>query len=367
MNLNQLRTKWAAVGAAVAVSLGAGGIGITHATTSSGEMPVFLPIEPCRLADLRPAPDQVGPRSAPLGPDETYTLSGWGAVGDCNLPNNTTALSLNVTALGATQPTYLTIYPGGGTPPLASSLNPTPGQPPIPNAVNVDLDGSGEFSIFNKFGNVNVVVDVVGVFDDHVHTGADIVDGSLTGADIADESVTGTDIDDNTVSSADTSNEPGVAYDFMTTQFTATTTPTAVASTAIRVPSDGYVEIEVTGQWRNQNTSGSDVIFCQLQKGTPGAVNTSEPWFRLDDGGSTTTAWDTFSAHRMMPISASDNPLLFLLGQSISLVCDEVSGSDVLMDEVFISATFFATSYRPTGFIFLPLSEAVADSPASDE
>lgn len=169
MNTNGSRSRWAAVGAVLAISLGAGGIGITHATTSSGEKPVFLPIEPCRLADLRPAPFQVGPRSAPLGPAETYTLSGWGAVGECTLPTGTTGLALNVTAVGATQNTFLTFFPASATRPNASNLNPSPGQPPTPNAVNIDIDGAGQFSVYNLQGSVNVIIDVVGVYDDHNH------------------------------------------------------------------------------------------------------------------------------------------------------------------------------------------------------
>ena len=152
----------------MAVSLGAGGIGITQATTSSGERPIYVPIEPCRLVDTRPA-FPVGPRTAPLGPAETYTLSGWGAVGDCSLPKGTTGLSLNVTAVGPTAPTFLTLFPAASTLPNASHLNPTPGQPPTPNAVNVDLDTTGEFSTYNKFGNVHIIIDVVGYYDHHTH------------------------------------------------------------------------------------------------------------------------------------------------------------------------------------------------------
>jgi hypothetical protein len=169
MNTNGSRSRWAAVGAVLAITLGAGGIGITHATTSSGEKPVFKPIEPCRLADLRPAPFQVGPRPAPLAPNETYTLSGWGAVGECTLPTGTTGLALNVTAVGATQDTFLTFFPAASTRPNASNLNPSPGQPPTPNAVNIDLDAAGQFSVYNLDGNVNVIIDVVGVYDDHNH------------------------------------------------------------------------------------------------------------------------------------------------------------------------------------------------------
>ena len=168
MGVNQLRSTWAAVGAAVAVTLGAGGIGITYATTSSGEKPIYLPIEPCRLADTRPE-FQVGDRATPLGADETYTLDGHGAVGNCNLPSGTAALSLNVTALDATAPTFVSLFPAGAGLPVASHLNPLPGQGPTPNAVNVDLSAGGAFSIYNLAGNVNIIVDVVGIFDDHVH------------------------------------------------------------------------------------------------------------------------------------------------------------------------------------------------------
>ena len=163
------RSRWAAVGAAVAVSLGAGGLGLVHATTSTGEKPIYKPINPCRLADTRPAPFTVGPRTSPLGPEESYTLSGWGAVGECTLPSDTTGLALNVTALDQSAATFLTLYPTGDPRPNASNLNPTPGEPPTPNAVNVDLNAAGQFDVFNQFGNVNVIVDVVGYYDDHNH------------------------------------------------------------------------------------------------------------------------------------------------------------------------------------------------------
>ena len=144
MNIQHIRTRWAAVGAAVAITLGAGGIGITHATTSSGEKAIYKPINPCRLADLRPAPNTVGPRTNGLGPDEVYTLDGWGAVGDCTLPTGTTGLALNVTAVDPTAPTFLRLWPAGGAQPTTSNLNPTPGQPPTPNAVNVGLSAAGQ-------------------------------------------------------------------------------------------------------------------------------------------------------------------------------------------------------------------------------
>ena len=137
MTTNTSRSRWAAVGAAIAVTLGAGGIGITHATTDSSEGPVsaFFPIEPCRLA-----------ANAAITEDTSITLNGWGATGDCNLPNDITGLAANVTAVNATAQTNVRFYAQGGTVPETANLNPTPGAPATPNAVNIALnDANGQF------------------------------------------------------------------------------------------------------------------------------------------------------------------------------------------------------------------------------
>lgn len=165
------RTRWAAVGAAVAVTLGAGSIATVDAVAGTGERAVYTAITPCRLVDTRPGDNNVGPRSTPLGRAETDTFSARGAQGRCSaadLPADAVALAMNVTALGATTGTFLTIWPGGERP-LASSLNPTPGQPPVPNAVTTELSASGSFDLYNKDGSVHVVLDVVGYYTDHHH------------------------------------------------------------------------------------------------------------------------------------------------------------------------------------------------------
>jgi hypothetical protein len=167
--MSMLRTRWAAIGAAVAVTLGAGGLSIVGATASTGERTAYIPITPCRLADTRPAPANRGPRVAPIGPAETYTLNAHGTNGDCTIPAGATALSLNVTALGATDATFLTLFPTGAEQPTTSNLNPTPGQPPVPNAVVVDISAGGQFNVFNQFGSVDVIIDVAGYYEDHNH------------------------------------------------------------------------------------------------------------------------------------------------------------------------------------------------------
>lgn len=184
MHTTLTRARWAATGAAVAVSLGAGGLGLLHATAPDGAS-AYVPIVPCRLADTRPD-SAVGPHAAPLGPDESVTYDGWGDVpGACDLPTGTTGLQLNVTAVGATELTNLRLYPTGQPTPTTSNLNPAPDQPPTPNAVAVTLDSStGRFDVFNRFGNVHVVIDVLGYYTDHDHDDRyytrDEVDAMLT-------------------------------------------------------------------------------------------------------------------------------------------------------------------------------------------
>ncbi|MFK7917051.1 MAG: hypothetical protein AB8G14_03145 [Ilumatobacter sp.] len=164
-----IRIRWAAIGAAVAVSLGAGGIGLVSAGVSSGERAVFVAIEPCRVLDVRPN-TQVGLKASPFGPGETVEVEGRGDSGQCTgLPADATALSLNITALNATERTFLTVFAAGGERPDASSLNPSPGAPPTPNAVVAQLSTDGEFAIFNRAGSVDVFVDVNGYYIDHDH------------------------------------------------------------------------------------------------------------------------------------------------------------------------------------------------------
>ena len=85
--------------------------------------------------------------------------------------------------------------------------------------------------------------------------------GSIPGTAIANSAVGTTQIANGAVTSAKTSNEPGVSCTFMNTVVDLSSTPGSAASTAMRVPANGFVKIEVTGQWRNAG-AGSDEAFC---------------------------------------------------------------------------------------------------------
>lgn len=169
-----LRTRWAAIGAAIAITLGGGGFGLAHAALSSGSRSVFVPVAPCRLLDTRPAPNTVGARTSPLGPNETFTQQVTGSNGNCKntsaIPTDVIAVALNVTVVAPTAASYLTVFPADLTnPPTASNLNWTPGKSPTPNKVDVKLSPSGAIKMFNEFGTVHVIADVVGYYQDHDH------------------------------------------------------------------------------------------------------------------------------------------------------------------------------------------------------
>ena len=177
------RTRWAAIGAAVAVSLGAGAARAASAGDAGPTPPpklAFVAIEPCRLFDTRPGAENVGTRKAPLGPGDTHIQTVVGTNGNCvALPANAAAVAMNVTTVTGTADSYLTVYPADGPRPLASNLNWTAGAPANPNKVDVKLSSSGQIALFNFAGTVEVLADVVGYYLSALPTAAFAV-GSTT-------------------------------------------------------------------------------------------------------------------------------------------------------------------------------------------
>lgn len=152
--------SFVAMAAVAAVAVAMLAIGWSVDAAPGDDDSTFVPVAPCRLLDTRPA-SQVGPRDTPLGEDETFRVQAVAKVGECVFPPEAIGLSLNVTTVDATLPTFLTLW-GNGDRPLASSMNPAPGQPPTPNAVTTPLDDEGGFNIYNLQGDVHAIVDVNG-------------------------------------------------------------------------------------------------------------------------------------------------------------------------------------------------------------
>ena len=162
MRVSWSRTRWAAIGAAVAIAVGSGTLAFVTAS-GGGTASSFVPITPCRLIDTR-STSPVGPRSTPILAGESLTVQVTGSNGQCVIPASATAIVINVTAVGPTVPGYITLYPADVALPNASNLNFTANQSPTPNLVTVSLSTTGAIKIFNVAGTVNVLGDIAGYY-----------------------------------------------------------------------------------------------------------------------------------------------------------------------------------------------------------
>ena len=155
------RSRWAAIGAAVAVTLG-GGTVLHYAAAAPGDVvqTSFVPISPARILDTRPAPENVGGIAGPLVSGQTITFQVTGVAG---VPANASAVVMNVTVDKTTGPSFLTVFPAGVARPTASNLNWAAGAT-IPNLVTVKIGAGGQVSVYNLNGNAQVIADVAGYY-----------------------------------------------------------------------------------------------------------------------------------------------------------------------------------------------------------
>jgi hypothetical protein len=121
----------------------------------------LTPLTPKRIIDSRPG-TQVGPYSTKWGPGVAREVTVTG--GSTTVPSGADSVVLNVTVTGGTTGSFLTVWPDGEAQPTASSINFAAGQT-IPNAVTTKVGTGGDIRIYNGAGSVNVIVDVVGYFD----------------------------------------------------------------------------------------------------------------------------------------------------------------------------------------------------------
>lgn len=179
-NLRPVHVALAAVSAALVTTL----LGVVPAVRAASSDPAsFVPVVPCRLADTRPAPSNVGTRTTPLGENEVVAFTVRGKNGQCTIPATATAIVSNVTAVGPTAASFVTLYPAdAATRPTASNLNTLAGGPPTPNQVTVGLSDTGVVNAFNRFGSVDLIIDIVGYYQKQGLPGTIQSGTSLTGA-----------------------------------------------------------------------------------------------------------------------------------------------------------------------------------------
>lgn len=166
------RSRWAAIGAAVAVSIGAGGLLIADA--ASGPASNVVLTDPVRVLDTRDPVDVGLP--GPFVSQVSQKLQMTGSIPTTTgpqtvVPAGATGVLLNVTPVNATAAGFISIRPGDAVgAPTTSSLNFTTGDV-LPNAVTVALPtagaNAGQIDItFDAYGatgpTTDILIDVVG-------------------------------------------------------------------------------------------------------------------------------------------------------------------------------------------------------------
>jgi hypothetical protein len=121
----------------------------------------YFPTTPARILDTRDGTGVPGGGVGQVGTARTIDLQVRGVAG---VPENATAVVLNVTVTGSPGPdSYLTVYPTGGERPLASNLNFVAGQT-VANLVIARIGNGGKVTIYNNLGQTFVIGDVQGWF-----------------------------------------------------------------------------------------------------------------------------------------------------------------------------------------------------------
>lgn len=118
----------------------------------------FHALVPARILDTR---DGTGVPAAKVGEAGRVELQ---VAGRGGVPQHATSVVMNVTATEPDAASYVTVWPTEEPRPTASNLNTVPGLT-VPNLVIAKLGAGGKVDLFNAFGTVHLIADVVGWFE----------------------------------------------------------------------------------------------------------------------------------------------------------------------------------------------------------
>lgn len=123
----------------------------------------YVPLDaPRRLADTRVATGGLG---ATFGPATTRRLD----LSETRVAHpSMTAAVLQVTAVGSTAPSFITLSPSGSDRPEASNLNLIPGRV-TSNLTIVPIGSDASVNLYNFAGDVEVAIDLVGLYEERSH------------------------------------------------------------------------------------------------------------------------------------------------------------------------------------------------------
>ena len=116
-------------------------------------------LSPCRVVDTRNAAGPYGGPALAAGTTRAFTVGG-----ECGVPADAAAVTLNVTVVNPTSAGSLTVYPGTGAVPGTSTVSFAAGRTRANNALIGLVDGVLSVHDGQPSGTVDLVVDVTGWF-----------------------------------------------------------------------------------------------------------------------------------------------------------------------------------------------------------
>ncbi len=268
----------------------------------------YVPTAGCRAFDLRPAPNQVGSRSTPLGAGEVYTQQITGGVGECTgplaIPADAVAVAMNVTAVNPTAQTNLRLFPADlADVPLLSNLNVAAGQAPFPNKVDVTLSPGGAIKIFNQNGSVSVLGDVVGYYTKSSLTEIATRLAALEAND---------NTQDNAIAALDAAQPFIRVSETEATALPAGVTPTEIVSVQVTAPVDGHVATIATG-FMFESTD-TQILDCGVMDSVSETPSGEELFWQSPSNGD----WSHLSASRVFDIAAGETASYYLVCRNFS-------------------------------------------------
>ena len=318
------RSRWAAVGAAVAISLGAGGIVVSQAATVGSESGVVT-VTPARILDTRAGTDLGLP--GPFVSAVSQKLQVTGAVPTATgtmtvVPVGATGVLLNVTSVRASANGFISVRPGdAGGAPTTSSLNVTAGVT-VPNAVQVALPTSGPGA-----GMIDITFDALGVAGPTTDILVDVV-GFTTDAAFQELMADVDDLDQRlTAVETLTDALPFAVADNTAGGVTVGNVETTVASVILPAPADGDVVVNWAA---HGEASDANQFACSATTGTTVDNGHAQVW--QSDGGAITVG--SMSGTRLFEVTSGQT-------LTVNLVC--VANSLGLIQNPGITATFTPT------------------------
>jgi len=117
-------------------------------------------LSPCRVVDTRNAISTNGGPALPENTQRDFRIRG-----NCGVPTTAKAVSINIAITQATTASWLAVWPSGLARPVASTINFDSSYPALSNGAIVGLStNTNDLSVYNRFGNVHVIIDVTGYF-----------------------------------------------------------------------------------------------------------------------------------------------------------------------------------------------------------